>query len=169
MSKNNILTTFDVIRQHLFDPNNYIELDPKQEEIMKRWNYVIELRTCESLKTKDIVIKLMETYGVERATAMNDIGNAEALYGYSTPLNKRYRIGARIEYIEEKIDTLYNAKEYVAAAMLEKSLASYYDMYPELKKQEAPRNFTFIYNQPDKPLIEDLPTIETAIEVLTNE
>lgn len=158
-------SSFDLIRTKLFDEEegHLVQLNHKQQEMMDRWNFVIEMRTCEQLQTKDIVLKLMENYGVERATAFNDIGNAEALFGYSTPLNKRYRIGARINYLEEKIAMMYEKEEFKAAAMLESSLQKYYNDYPELKAPTRPTKFTFQFNG-DK--VEDLPTVEDAIAVL---
>jgi hypothetical protein len=160
MAKNeNKESNFDIIRRHLFSDQT-IDLTHQQQQLMDRWNCAMELRTCENMKTKDIIIKLMEKFGVERATAFNDIGWAESLYGYSNPLNKRYRIGARIEYLEEHIQVLIDAKEYIAAAMQEKNLIKLYELYPELKKNDTPRTLKFTYG--GKNIAEDLPTIEDA-------
>lgn len=160
-------TGFELIRKKLFDDEegHDIILNDRQQAQMERWNYVIELRTCDMLHTKDIIVRLMENFGIERATAFNDIGNAEALFGYSTPLNKRYRIGARINYLEEKIGDLYEKGEYKACAMMESTLQKYYNDYPELKKQDRPTKFNFIYNG-DKEPVKDLPSTEDAEAIL---
>src|SRR4051812_35695044 len=111
-------SSFDIIRRHVFE-NNEIPLSSKQKDLLDRWNMVIELRTCENLKTKDIIQRLLEHYPIERATAFNDISYAEALFGYNITINKRYRIAARIEFVEEYIDILRAAGEHKAAAAQE--------------------------------------------------
>ena len=162
-------TSFELIKKRLFDEDgDLVELSDLQMNMMERWNYAIELRTCDQLYTKDIVMKLMERFAIERATALNDIGSAEALFGYSTPINKRFRIGARIDYLEEKIALAYEAYEWKAAAMMEATLQKYYEQYPELKKQDAPRRLRFTYSPGvDEKLIEDLPAIQDAEVILT--
>ncbi len=160
--------SFEVIRKHLFDEDgDLVQLTQKQSEMMERWNYAIELRTCQQLTTKDIIPMMMMKFGVERTTAFNDLGYAEALFGYSTPLNKRYRIGARIDYLEDKIKLCYEKEEYKAAAILESCLLKYYEEYPELKKQETPRTLNFVYAPKEQStLIPDLPSISDAEVIL---
>ena len=153
-------TSFDIIRRHCYeDPS--IPLSAKQKELLDRWNMVIELRTCESMKTKDIIQRLLETFPIERATAFNDVSYAEALFGYNITINKRYRIAARIEFIEEYIDELKNKFEHVAAAMQEKNLTKWYELYPDFKKPTQPRVLRFSFTS-DKSLADDLPNIEDA-------
>src|SRR5438045_1927556 len=91
--------TFDVIRRHLFDEGEeLVPLNDFEKKKLQIWNYAIELRTCDQLRTKAIVQKLMEKFDIERATAFNDIGNAERLFGYSMTINIRCRTGGRIEF-----------------------------------------------------------------------
>lgn len=161
----NNVESFELIKRKLLsDDGHTVQLNERQHEMMKRWDYVIELRTCENLTTPQIVQKLIETHGVERATAYNDIGYAEALFGYSTPLNKRYRIGARINYLEEQIQKLTQKEYFKEAAMLESVLQRYYEMYPEVKAIDTQRNINYIYN--GEQLMEELPQVENAIEML---
>jgi len=160
-----IESNFDVIRRHQFG-DEHIELNDQQQKMCDRWNAVIEMKTCDMLSNADIVIKLIENFGISRAKAYNDIGNAEALFGYSTPLNKRFQIGARIYFLQEKINMLYGAKEYDNAVKLEMALAKYLDMYPDLKKQERPQNLFFTYSG-NKPLTDEImPTNEAEYILL---
>ncbi len=165
MAENN----FDIIKRYMFDPDqDGILLNETQKAMMDRWNFVIELKTCEQLGTNDIIKKLMDPpYSVSRMTAYNDIGNAEALFGYSTPLNLRFRIGARINFLEEKINSLYKLKRYLPAARLEATLADYYKMYPELKKENGVQTLDFTFGQ--KELFEGEPIIEDALYTLIEE
>lgn len=157
-------SNFELIKKHCFSDDNII-LNAKQKELLDRWNLVIELRTCEQLKTPAIVQRLIETFPIERATAFNDISYAEALFGYNITINKRYRIAARIEWLEQYIEELKEDEEHKAAAMQESNLIRWYELYPDLKKPEQARNFKFIYNG-DKPLIDDLPDIVDAEAIL---
>ena len=144
----------------MFDDESGIVLNDRQQNMMERWNTVIELKTCELLSQRELVERLMSTYVISRVTAFNDIGSAEALFGYSTPLNKRFRIGARINFLEEKINELYTNKDYDNAAKLESSLAKYYDMYPELKTQQRPQNLVFSFK--GKAVTDNVMPIEDA-------
>ena len=167
MAKASNESNFEVIKRHLFFDES-IALTDIQQRLLQRWNYVMELRSCQNLRTKDIVQKLMQEHEIERATAMSDIAWAEALYGFSNTLNKRYRIGARIEFLEQYIDELREAKEHIAAGIQEKNLAKLYELYPENKNNATPREFRFVYH-PDKNDAEDLPTIEDAEFTLQKE
>lgn len=155
-------SSFDIIRRHCYEDNS-IPLSHKQKELLDRWNMVIELRTCESLKTKDIIQRLLESFPIERATAFNDVSYAEALFGYNITINKRYRIAARIDFLEEYIADLKTANEHKAAAMQEANLIRWYEQYPDLKKPEQPRKFIFQYNPPPDA---DLLSIEDAEHIL---
>lgn len=154
---------FSVIRQHLFDPDGgSIELTNEQQNALERWEAVINLKCVENFTDKDIRLKLVENFGVSPITAYSDIGNAEALFAYNNAMNKRFRMFARIQFLEEKIHTLWIAEDYETASKLEATLFKYYEAYPELKAPTRPQKLVFVYNG-DKPLIEDdNTTIEEA-------
>lgn len=179
-------TNFDVIREYVSGENPDLQLDPLQKKLLSRWNFYINLKLKGELSTGDIVKKMMDQFDVERSTCFNDMGYAEALFGYSASLNKRFRIGARIDFLEEKINELwkqnyvdaegnearYCSEDYQArtelAAKLENTLQKYYDIYPEMKHAKSPRiiNYNFTKNEYN---LESLPSEEEAIEILKNE
>ncbi len=176
---------FDVIREYVSGESD-ITLNEIQRKQLSRWNFYINLKLQGELTTGDIVKKMMEAFQVERSTCFNDMGYAERLFGYSASLNKRFRIGARIDFLEEKINELwnrkyideegselfYNQETYQArtelAARLETSLQKYYDIYPEMKQNKSPRiiNYNFTKNEYN---VDELPTVEDAIEILNKE
>lgn len=157
---------FDTIKRHMLDPDgDGIVLNDIQQQMMERWNAVIELKSCQNLSDNAIVQKLMDSFFISRMTAYNDIGNAEALFGYSVPLNIRYRIGARIKFCEDMIRDLIKKKKYLVAAHYEKNLVNYYKQYPELKTPAGVHSLTFTYND-EKPLLDNPPSIEDAEFVL---
>lgn len=160
-------SSFDVIREHLFDEKGAgIMLNDVQQNMCDRWNTVLELKSYEMLNDRAIVEKLIEMYGISKFTAYKDIGNAEAMFGFSQPLNKRYRMWARINHLEGKVKDLWEISEYDAALKAEKLLQEYYVQYPEAKTPQRPQKLTFIYNG-NKPLLEnDNSTIEDAEAIL---
>ena len=62
----------------------------------------IDLKLSRQFTGAEIVKMLMEHFKIERATAYGDMGQAEALFGYSSSINKRFRIATRIDFVEEK-------------------------------------------------------------------
>lgn len=159
-------SNFDVIRQYVAGEENIVLTD-LQKKLLSRWNYYINLKLPGQLSTSAIVKMMMDEFDVERATVFNDMGFAEALFGYSSTLNKRFRIGARIDFLEEKIKTMYDAKEYDIAARLEGVLQKYYESYPELKQDRTPRVINFNMTKNDFNL-NGLPDLEQAIVTLKN-
>jgi len=182
---------FDIIREYVSGENPDIELNDVQQKQLRRWNFYINLKLQGELSTRDIVKKMMDQFDVERSTCFNDMGMAEALFGYSASLNKRFRIGARIDFLEEKINELWNTDIYKfkegegkgdaiqlhlediqarheLAAKLENTLQKYYDIYPEMKQQKSPRiiNYNFTKNEYN---INELPEEEEAVEILKNQ
>jgi len=181
---------FDVIREHVSGESD-IPLNEIQQKQLNRWNFYINLKLQGQKSTGDIVKEMMKAFGVERATCFNDMGYAERLFGYSASLNKRFRIGARIDFLEEKINELWNHDTYTfqegegegdaiqlhlediqarheLAAKLENTLQKYYDIYPEAKHNKSPRiiNYNFTKNEYN---IDELPTEQEAVEILKKE
>jgi hypothetical protein len=163
----------DTIELYLVSEEGAVQLSEGQEKLLKRWEYADELIRMREIRDRETQAKLiMGKFGVSRTTAYQDIVNAEAVFASSTPLNKKYRIGLRIEFLEKKIDELYgNVKpfepdaddpeakedpflkvyrlkdneEYITQAInLEKVLQKYYDIYPSLVLPRSPR--TIVYN-----------------------
>lgn len=99
-------TNREVIEAHLIDSEN-VGLNDVQKKLLERWEYAEAKIRSNELRREDIARLIMVTYSVSRVTAYQDIVNAEAVFGASVPLNKKYRIQLRIEFIERKISELY--------------------------------------------------------------
>lgn len=162
-------TNFDIIREYVSGENKEMVLNETQQKQLNRWNFYINKKLQGELSTGDIVKEMMAQFGVERATCFNDMGYAEALFGYNASLNKRFRIGARIDFIEEKISQLYKNDDTIEYAVrLEATLQKYYDSYPETKNNKSPRiiNYNFTKNEYN---MDELPDVEDAIQILEKE
>lgn len=107
-------TNREVIELYLVSDQGAVELNDQQKLLLKRWEYADELIRIKEIRTRELQAQMiMRTFNVSRTTAYQDIVNAEAVFASSTPLNKKYRIGLRIEFLEKKIDELYgNVKAY---------------------------------------------------------
>jgi hypothetical protein len=158
----------EAIELFLVSEEGSVQLTDKQREILQRWSYADELiRQQEIRKRETQAAMIMRKFSVSRQTAYQDIVNAEAVFASSTPLNKRYRIQVRIEFLECKIDELYGMmepdpndpeeedpferigrikqnKEYIfEATQLEKVLQKYYDIYPDIRPARSPKTIVF--------------------------
>lgn len=170
--ENKYTNNFDIIREYVSGENDVV-LNEVQEKQLKRWNFYINLKLQGELSTGEIVKKMMAEFDVQRATCFNDMGYAEALFGYSAALNKRFRIGARIDFTEEKIKTLWESGEredHELAIRMEAILQKYYDSYPEMKHQSGPRviNYHITKNEYYKDQ-EQPPSLEQSIQILEEE
>jgi hypothetical protein len=130
-----------------------VELNEKQKELYIRWEFVDEaIRKQEVRKRETLAQMVMVRFKVSRTTAYQDIVNAEHVFASSAPLNKKYRTQQRIEFLETKIDELFEAGENIAAAMLEKTLQKYYEKYPDITPLRSPKRscstFKTIYCRP---------------------
>jgi len=158
----------ETIELYLVSEPGTVDLSDKQKELLMRWEFADELIRQREIRKRELIANMiMSRFKVSRQTAYQDIVNAENVFASSTPLNKRYRIQARIEFIETKIDELYAGlerdpddpeeedifskiarikqnKEYISEAIaLEKVLQKYYDSYPDIRPVRSPKNIIF--------------------------
>jgi hypothetical protein len=184
-------TNRESIELYLVSEEGMVELTDQQKKLLKRWEYADELIRIQEIRSRETIAQLiMKRFQVGRTTAFQDIVNAEGVFASSTPLNKKYRVGLRIEFLERKIDELYgNVKqfepdpdapedpedpfakigriqlneEYITqAAQLEKVLQKYYQIYPDTAPVKSPR--ITVYNIQNNVLPAPGVSVEDAIE-----
>jgi len=138
----------DVIEQHLIAGGEGVELTDIQERLLERWTYADEVIRANvgRMKREQIANLIIKKFGVHRATAYQDIVNAEYVFSSSSPLNKKYRIQLRIEFLENQIRLAAAGNDHFSVAQLEKVLQKYYDSYPETNAKQSPRSFHFHVN-----------------------
>lgn len=120
-----------------------IQLSDKAQVLLTRWRYADEVIRENRYKRELVAQKIVNKFGVSRDTAYKDIVNAEMVFASSTPLNKRYWIQNRIEYLQQKIDDCYIDKDRISAAMLEKTLMKLIELYPDYAPPRAPQAIIF--------------------------
>jgi hypothetical protein len=160
-------SNLEVIESYLVSEPGAVTLTDKQQELLARWSYADELIRKSEMRRETIAQMICRKFDVGRHSAYQDIVNAEKVFASSTPLNKKYRIQIRIEFIEMKINELYAGVQYEAedpkeedvlekvariacnkeyiqeAIMLEKVLERYYKQYPDLVQPRSPKNIIF--------------------------
>jgi len=98
----------EMIELYLVSEEGAVALTDKQKELLTRWQYADELIRRHEMSRETISKMIMRKFDpLSRVTAYQDIVNAEAVFASSTPLNKKYRIQLRIEFLEMKISELY--------------------------------------------------------------
>ncbi len=141
-----------------------IILSEKQNELYKRWDFAAQKIRERKYKREQIANFISGTFKVSRDTAYKDIVNAEYVFAASCPLNKQFLIQQRIEFLESQIRDAYLDKDRLAAAMLEKVLQKYVELYPETKAVRPPQTINFIFgNVTNNLLITNLKAEEAFI------
>ena len=143
---NNNEDNLEAILQYLEAGGEGVVLTPKQTDLLERWTYTDEMirRNVGKKKREEIANLVMSRWGVSRTTAYSYIVSAERVFSSSTPLNKAYFIQNRIEFLERTIRECAQMGDHKAAAMYEKSLVKYVEIYPDYKPARSPKNI--IYN-----------------------
>jgi hypothetical protein len=97
----------ETIELYLVSDLGAVELNDKQKDLLDRWTFTDEHIRKHEMTRETLAKLIMHRFKVSRITAYQDIVNTEAVFASSTPLNKKYRIQLRIEFIEMKISELY--------------------------------------------------------------
>lgn len=140
------LSHFDVIEAFVSSGGEDIVLSGFQEELLHRIRYTDEkLRQGHGrFKRDEIAAMIKATFNVSRDTAYRYMTEAERIFSSSFPLNKQYEIGARIEFLKEKIRFAAADSDWKAVGMMERVLERYYVQYPDVKKMDVKK--TLIMN-----------------------
>jgi hypothetical protein len=157
-------TNREQIQRYIDAGGEGVDLSDKQQELLKRWRHADEL-VRQSFFGKfqlreDIAKNIMVTFEVSRDTAWRDITNAETVFSSSAPLNKKYFIQRRIEWISSIIAKLagpvydlendtkmiceIEPENAAIAAKWEAILQKYVEAYPDFTPVRSPKNI--IYN-----------------------
>lgn len=131
----------EVIEQYLVAEEGTVDLTEKQKELLDRWTFADEKirENNGKLKREGIANLIINRFGVNRSTAYQDMVNAEHIFSTSAPLNKRYRVALRIEFLENQIRLAATDNDHFSVAQLEKVLQKYYEQYPDLTPRETPK------------------------------
>jgi hypothetical protein len=183
MSKRFLDGNREVIQRYVEAGGEGVELNDVQMKLLERWRHADEM-IRQSFFGKyqlreDIANALKTKFEISRDTAYRDIVNAEHVFSSSAPLNKKYFIQRRIEYITYIISELTKAieikdeegkvvKSYIdeekaaIAAKWEGVLQKYVEKYPDYVPMRSPK--TIIYNIQQNLLTTNITVEEAATE-----
>ncbi|MEP7319712.1 MAG: hypothetical protein ABI921_13250, partial [Panacibacter sp.] len=132
----------DIIEAYVNAGGEGIVLTDLQEKMLDRFRYADEkIRQGHGRFKRDEIAGMIKvTFGVSRDTAYKDIVNTERIFSSSFPLNKRYEIGNRIEFLKEQIRFAAAGNDWKAVGMMEKVLELYYRQYPDIIKVDTKKN-----------------------------
>lgn len=157
----------EVIKEFLMAGGEGVELTEKQQALLARWEFADEKirENMGKLSRGEIANMLVYKFGVTLRTAKTDLGNAEYVFSSSNPIHKAHRIGLRIEFMEKLVLKAANDKDYKAVASLEKTLAKYLEIYPDITPVEVPKNLIFSFDvEKLLPKVVDLSEAEDLID-----
>lgn len=179
MSQRFIDTNREAIQRFVEAGGENVELNDIQQKLLDRWRYADNL-IRESFfgrykLREDIATAIMVKFEVARDTAFRDIVNAEAVFSSSAPLNKKYWIHRRIEWICDIISKLtapvlndkgevlveIDPENAAMAAKWESMLQKYIEKYPDLQPKRSPK--TIVYNIQNNILATGL-TVDEAVQ-----
>lgn len=145
---NNSISNLEAIEAYLNAGGEGIILTDIQEQLLDRWTYADELmrQNIGKLKREEIANRIKIKYFISKSLAYRDIVNAEKVFSTSTPLNKKYRIQLRIEFLENQIRLCAAVNDHFSAAQYEKVLQNYYKIYPETIIEDSPKTLIFSFD-----------------------
>jgi predicted transcriptional regulator len=137
-------STRELVLKYITSDPGEVTLTEAQAEMMEKWRYADEVIRKGELRTRESIAQhLMQHFNISRDTAFRYMSAAEYVWSSSYPLNKRYEIAVRIDFVKQKIDELYKSKDYKEAVQLEKVLQGYYDSYPQVREKKRPGKTIF--------------------------
>lgn len=141
-------SNLEVIKEFLLAGGEGIELTEKQQQLLSRWEFADEKirENMGKLSRAEIAKMLVYKFGVTLRTAKADLVNAEEVFSSSNPISKAYHIGIRIEFLEKQIQRAANDKDYKAVAAMERTLAKYIEIYPDITPVEVPKTLVFSFD-----------------------
>lgn len=144
--------------------DDLIVLNDVQKKLLDRYRFADEKIRERKYKRETIAKFIMAKYQVTRDTAFRDMVSAEYIFSSSAPLNKKYWVGMRIEFLQQKINDAYLHNDRIAAAQLEKVMQKYLEMYPDYSAPKSPKNIIFNFNGVKKS--DESLTVDAAFEVV---
>lgn len=138
---------WEVIEQYLIAGGEGVELTDLQQRMYDRFEFIDEMLKKAKFRRYEIVNMVSVKFGVSKDTARRDIVGAEMVYSSTFPLNKKYMIGIRINFLERQINLAAAANDFKSVEGLEKTLAKYLEMYPDSTTPRSPKKIIMNFNQ----------------------
>lgn len=116
-----------------------IKLSAKQQEKMKRWQFVYDQLSSGKFTEKEVRQQLMVHFNIEEPTAYRDIQESQELMATTLSINKIFKINCDIQLIEVLQRKANETHQLEAYAKLQKVKNELYKMLPD--KEENPGDY----------------------------
>lgn len=120
-----------------------LELTPKQQEFMNRWNFADDLMRTGRYDHTEIAKQIAGKFSISVQAAQDDIRNAQIVFGSSNAINKRYTAYAQIRRLEKHIRLCVQSQKWKEAGDFEKTLQKAIASLPEMQPAKSPRTIVF--------------------------
>jgi hypothetical protein len=156
LSKGNILAllktnknddNWEVIESYVVAGGEGIVLTDLQQKMYERWVFIDEKLRQSKFRRYEIYNMVHVRFGVSVETARRDMVGAEMVFSSTTPLNKKYFIGARISKLEHWINIAAAMNDFEKVAKLEAILQKYIDIYPDTAQNRSPKKIVMHLTQ----------------------
>lgn len=143
-----------------------VVLTEEQKKMLDRWTFADEMIRSKTglLRREEIATIIKNKFDVSRVTAFKYMKDAEIIFSSSNPLNKKYLIQQRIEFLQRQIKSASDEEDYSAVASLEKVLCNYIEQYPDYTNDKAKK--TFIFNIDARKIEGDVIVTEDAEAII---
>lgn len=138
---------WEVIEQYLISGGESFELTEHQKQMYERWVHIDERLKSAKFRRFEIINEVSVRFNVSKETAKRDMVGCEMVFSSSYPLNKKYQIGVRINFLERMINLAAASNDFKSVEGLEKTLAKYYEMYPDSFQRRSPKKLVYKLTQ----------------------
>jgi hypothetical protein len=165
-AKNDLPEDWAMIEQYLVT-GGAVPLDDHQQAMYQRWLFIDEELRKGKWRRYQIVDQCAVRFGVSKEAAKRDMIGCEQIFSSSYPLNKKYFITSRINFLERMIQTAAAVNDHKAVVEYEKLLEKYIGQYPDATVARSPKKIVFVLNN-NVVQNESMP-VEDAIAIVEKE
>lgn len=138
---------WEVIEQYVIAGGEGVPLTDLQRRMYERWVFIDEKLRQNRFRRYEIWNAVKLHFGVSIETAKRDMVGAEMVFSATAPLNTKYKIATRIEFIERQISRAAAENDYTSVAKLEAILQKYLENYPDSTAPRSPKKIVMQLTQ----------------------
>lgn len=147
LKTNKVDEDWEVLEQYVIAGGEGVALTDRQREMYERWLFIDEHLRQNRFRRYEICKAVKLRFGVSLEKAKRDMVGAEMVFTSTAPLNKKYKTGVRIEFLERQINLAASASDFDAIAKLESILQKYIDGYPDSVAPRSPKQIVMQFIQ----------------------
>lgn len=128
---------WQLIRDFISNRIEGLKLSKRQEEKLKRYQFVYNQLSTGRYLDKEIVSQLKKQYGIEDAQAYQDVRDAKEVFNVVFNINKAFELKLTLDRNWVMMQKASEANDLKAYAQLEKNRQKLLEMVPDIEKSLA--------------------------------